>query len=96
MKVIDGEVAREIPAAALDRVSNTAASVSRRLFGPSGVMPYQVILANGSARTAVVVDAATGDEAAEKALRKHPGQKVAYVGPASDEARLVDDLASPE
>lgn len=73
--------------------SPTAASAGRRLYGPSGVIRYRVVLANGAARTATVVEAASGDEAAEKALVGRAGMKVAYVGPASDEARLVDDMA---
>ena len=65
--------------------SPTAASAHDRKFGPSGVQPYRVLLAvEGGGRVTTTVDAATGDEAAEAALRKYPGWKVAYVGPASD------------
>lgn len=96
MKIIDGVEAREVSAddpRFASKISPTAQTVgSKRLYGNSGVMKYRVVLANGSARSAVVVEAATGDEAAEKALRGHVGQKVAYVGPVGDEARLVDDM----
>lgn len=88
-----GENAREITYDAFSRVpSETAASSSKRLFGPSGAMDYRVVMMNGSAQMPVVVNASTGDEAAEEALRKHPGLKVAYVGPAtrSDAVPTID------
>ncbi len=72
-------------------ISPTAASAHNRLYEASGVMKYRVVLAQtGGARTATTVDAATGDEAAEKALVRHPGWKVAYVGPATR-----DDVITP-
>ena len=79
-----GENAREISYDAFSREpSATAANSSKRLFTGSGAMDYRVVLMNGSAQSAVVVNAATGDEAADKALARHPGMKVAYVGPAT-------------
>lgn len=96
VKILDGAEAREISFDAFSRQpSETAANASKRLYGTSGVMPYRVVLVNGSARSAVTVDAATGDEAAEKALARHPGQKVAFVGPATkdDVYRPTDDFA---
>lgn len=88
-----GEDVREISYDAFSREpSPTAANSSKRLYGPSGVMTYRVVLMNGSAQTVVNVEAATGDEAAEKALTGHVGQKVAYVGPAtrSDVVPAID------
>ena len=65
--------------------SPTAANAHNRKFKDSGVQPYRVLMAQqGGARMATTVDAATGDEAAEGALRKYPGWMVAYVGPASN------------
>lgn len=65
--------------------SSTAASVGNRLYGPSGAIKYLVILAgSGGGQQGCVVTAATGDDAAAEALHKHPGYKVAYVGPAAD------------
>jgi hypothetical protein len=79
-----GENAREISYDAFSRVpSETAASASKRLYGPSGAMDYRVVLFNGSAQQALRVNAVSGDEAAEKALARHPGLKVGYVGPAT-------------
>lgn len=79
-----GENAREISYDAFSREpSPTAASASKRLFGPSGAMDYRVVLMNGSAQTAMRVNAATGDDAAAMALARHLGLKVAYVGPAT-------------
>jgi hypothetical protein len=63
--------------------SPTAASATNRLFPPSGVMPYRVVMQTamgGFMKTDV--EAATGDEAAEKALAEYPGSKVANVTPA--------------
>lgn len=73
--------------------SETAASAHNRLYPPSGVIRYTVVLATAVGRTGTVVEASTGDEAAEKALAKFPGAKVAYVGPAGDEMRLSDEVA---
>lgn len=79
-----GANAREISFDAFSREpSKTAASASNRLFGSSGAMDYRVVLVNGSAQTAVIVNALTGDDAAARALGRHPGQKVAFVGPAT-------------
>ncbi len=90
----DGEVMREI-AGLTSEISETASGPGNPRFGPTGVIAYRVIVAQqGGARAAATVDAATGDEAAEKALRQYPGWKVAYVGPASDEVRLTDDLVA--
>lgn len=97
-KVIDGAEAREISARAFSRKpSKTAANSTNRLYGPSGVMPYRVVLMNGTAQTIINVEAATGDEAADKALARHPGQKVAYVGPATrDDAIPAIDAVNGE
>ncbi len=88
-----GENAREISYDAFSREpSATAASSTKRLFGSSGAMDYRVVLVNGSAQSAVVVNATTGDDAAAQALARHPGQKVAFVGPAtrSDAIPTID------
>lgn len=69
--------------------SPTAATVGNQLYGSSGVMPYRVIVqAAGGSFQAVEVDAATGDEAAVKALAQFMGGKVTYVGPAPQTATL--------
>jgi hypothetical protein len=79
-------------------VSETAATVGKPLYGPSGVMKYLVILGmQGGARTSTTVEASTGDEAATEALKTHPGWRVAYVGPATQHdasPRLPDDEAA--
>ncbi len=72
------EVKREIPALTSD-VSPTAANAFNPLFGTSGVMKYRVALRDGSM---VDVEAATGDEAANAALGRHPGGFVTAVNPA--------------
>lgn len=79
-----GDNAREISYDAFSREpSATAASKANPIFGPSGAMDYRVVLVNGSAQSAVVVNAVSGDDAAANALARHPGQKVAFVGPAT-------------
>lgn len=97
-KVIDGVEAREISAEAFARQpSDTAANASKRLFGPSGKMKYRVVMMNGKAQTVVNVEAETGDEAAEKALLRHQGLQVAYVGPATkDDAVPAIDVVDGE
>ena len=65
-----------------DKISETAASAHNPLFPSSGVMLYRVTVANGAALTTVDVEAATGDEAAAKAIAGQPGLKVAHVEPA--------------
>lgn len=84
--------AREIPYEAFARASSpTAASATNRLFGESGVMRYRVVLGqSGGALNSTVVEAATGDRAAEAALVKFPGWKVTNVAPATDEVRATD------
>lgn len=87
------EGAREISYDAFSREpSPTAASATNRLFGVSGEIDYRVVLMNGSAQSSVIVQAATGDEAAATALSRHPGQKVAFVGPStrSDAVPTID------
>lgn len=76
--------------------SETAATVGNKLYGPSGAMDYRVVLAqSGGARTSTTINAATGDEAAEQALQKYPGWKVAYVGPSTESSvRLTDDMVA--
>ncbi len=65
-------------------ISPTAASATNPLFGVSGVQLYRVVLGGGGGGLkAENVDAATGDEAAEMALRLNPGWKVAHVSPAT-------------
>lgn len=74
-------------------VSPTAASISNRLYGVSGVIPYRVILAqSGGAQTSTVIESATGDGAAELALQKYPGWKVANVSPAGDAGLVTDEI----
>lgn len=63
--------------------SPTASTVGDQKFGPSGVQTYRVLVAAAMGGTTYVdVDAATGDEAAAKALDKYPGAKVGNVTPA--------------
>lgn len=87
--------AREIPFEAFARrESETAANATKRLFPKSGAMDYRVVLGqSGGALTQTVVNAETGDEAAEKALAKFPGWKVTNVAPAGSEYRSTDDFA---
>ena len=88
-----GENAREISYDAFSRApSPTAASSTNRLFGTSGAMDYRVVLVNGSAQSAVTINAASGDDAAAAAAARYPGQKVAFVGPAtrSDAIPTID------
>lgn len=61
-----------------DGYSETAATVGRPLFPPSGEQVYRVHTSVG----VVDVKATTGDSAAEQALVKHPGSKVLTVAPA--------------
>lgn len=68
--------------------SPTAASSTNRLFGPSGAMSYRVTIAGPMGMQAIDVEAATGDEAADLALAKYPGAKVARVEPAPQRATL--------
>jgi hypothetical protein len=90
--------AREVSYEAFARpVSPTAASASNRIFGESGAQNYRVVLGqSGGAMTSTVVNAATGDKAAEKALAQHPGWKVTNVTPAGDEYRKTDDFAAEQ
>jgi hypothetical protein len=62
--------------------SPTAASAWDRKYPASGVQTYRVLLQTPAGQMARDVEAATGDEAAEKALEGHLGSKVAHVGPA--------------
>jgi len=65
-------------------ISPTAASATNPLYGASGVQKYRVVLGvAGGGLKAENVDAATGDEAAERALCLNPGWKVAHVSPAT-------------
>lgn len=71
--------------------SPTAANASDRKFGPSGVQTYRVLMQTamgGSVHTDV--DAATGDEAAEKALGEFPGAKVAHIAPAPQKPKKAE------
>ncbi len=61
--------------------SDTAATVGKPIYGPSGVQSYRVLLQTPGGMTTVDVDAATGDDAASKGLAKFPGGKVANVTP---------------
>lgn len=90
--------AREISFEAFARpVSPTAASAHNRIFGKSGAMNYRVVLGQGGgALTSCVVNAETGDDAADKALAKYPGWKVTNVAPATDEYRSTDDFAASQ
>lgn len=73
----DGEVMREI--ASMDAgISPTAASEFNPLYKPSGVMVYRCVLKDGSF---IDVSAATGDEAAAKAVSAR-GLFVQSVNPA--------------
>lgn len=96
----------EIPAGAREisyeefadsKISPTAANAHNRLYPKSGAQVYRVVLGqSGGGMMATNVNAETGDEAAEAALRKHPGWKVAHVAPATDEFRSTDDFAGQD
>jgi hypothetical protein len=89
--------AREISYESFARpVSETAASASNPIFGESGVIRYRVVVGqSGGGLSSTVVEAATGDKAAEAALRKFGmGWKVTHVAPATDEYRSTDDFAA--
>lgn len=62
--------------------SPTAASSTNRLYGSSGMMTYRVTIAGAMGMMPVDVEAATGDDAADAALARYPGAKVARVEPA--------------
>ncbi len=61
--------------------SDTAATVGKPLYGPSGVQSYRVMLQTPGGMTTVDVEAATGDDAASQGLSRFPGGKVANVTP---------------
>jgi hypothetical protein len=72
----------------VDEVSPTAQTVGNKLFPDGGVQTYRVQMQSATgAQVMIDVDAATGDEAAAKALVEYPGGKVAYVGPAPQKAK---------
>lgn len=71
-------------------LSPTAATVGNRLFGESGVMTYRVTIKNGDLFIPVDVDAATGDDAAAKAIAKAGGGKVTHVEPAPQSAQTAE------
>lgn len=73
--------------------SSTAASIGNPLYGESGPMLYRVTVASGFGMKPVDVEAKTGDEAAELALRDHPGCKVAHVTPAPQRPKLTAKAA---
>ncbi len=67
--------------------SPTAASAHNRLFRASGVQTYRVAVASATGMMVQHdVEAASGDEAAEEALKAFPGAKVAHVAPAPQKA----------
>lgn len=86
---------KPVAANAFDReISPTAANSTNRLYGPSGEMRYLVMLGmQGGGQKGVVVTSATGDGAAEEALRLNPGWKCVYVGPATDAPPNVAEAA---
>jgi len=73
----DGEVMREITSLDVG-ISPTAASAFNPLYASSGVMKYRCVLKDGSF---IDVDAATGDDAAAKAISAR-GLFVQSVNPA--------------
>lgn len=90
--------AREIPFEAFARKeSETAANRHKPLYGKSGAMDYRVTVGQtGGAMNACVVNAESGDEAAEMALRKFPGWKVVNVTPATDTALISGGVEAVE
>lgn len=62
--------------------SPTAATAGDDRYKPSGAMVYRVMVSTGIGFQFEDVKAATGDDAAAKALEKFPGCKVAHVAPA--------------
>ena len=71
------EVMHEVASFA-DEVSPTAASAFNPLYSSSGVITYRCTMRDGGH---VDVDAATGDEAAMKAIAKRPGGFVTSINP---------------
>lgn len=67
--------------------SPTAQTVgTERLFGPSGVQTYRAVMQTAMGGVVHVdVDAATGDEAAESALKEVPGGKVMNITPSPNQ-----------
>ena len=71
-------------------ISETASTRGSPVQYPeSGPMVYRVTLSNGMALTYYDVEAKGGDDAAEKALARHPGMKVAHVEPAPQVAEAA-------
>lgn len=69
--------------------SDTAATAGDPKFPPSGVQKYRVTMLNGAARHFVDVDAATGDEASDKAAEIQPGLKVVHIEPAPQQRETL-------
>lgn len=73
------------------KISETAQTVGKKLFGESGAQDHLVILATqGGAQKHVRIEATTGDEAAAKVLAVNPGWRCAFVGPATDAPPTID------
>ena len=65
------------------RDSDTAANSTHRKFATTGTIAYDVLVQTGmGGRATARVEAASGDDAAAKALEQYPGAKVAHVEPA--------------
>jgi hypothetical protein len=70
--------------------SPTASTVGNKLFGPSGEQTYRVQMVSVAGMSASVdVQAATGDEAAEKGLAQLPGGKVVHVSPSPEQKKAA-------
>lgn len=64
-------------------VSETAATVGNKLYGDSGPMLYRAMIQTAMGGLIPVdVEASTGDQAAELALKQIPGGKVTNIAPA--------------
>lgn len=84
MPNLNDDVVAPIATPTPSKLSPTAASASNPLFGVSGVIPYAVQMQTAFGGLAkLIVEAATGDEAAVKALAQAPGSKIMHIEPAS-------------
>lgn len=76
MKAVEGKLLHR-------EASDSAQTVGNKLFPDGGTQLYRVLIRTAmGGQMAEDVEASTGDEAAEKALKQYPGAFVANVAPA--------------
>jgi hypothetical protein len=66
--------------------SDTAATIGKPLYGPSGAMSYRVTVVGGMGHVFADIVAASGDDAAEIAHKRYPGNKVTHIEPTPQDA----------